>query len=956
MNKELNTKAVQLNILKHIVLILFILLSMITSIVLYQQDKAFKKLHKITHESIHKSIQHILKHNTRHYRFLLQRLSQTTNIKQYIIDEDTEAIYNILRPKLESLQKENKYFKTLHIIKEDGTSLLRVHKKEYSGDNLVNTRPMVKNIVTNQKIISGFETGKHSTVFRVIIPIFDNGKYIASMEIGINPNYFIEKISEIINEKGALFIHNENLKLYSKKSDFSIQDFKLQTQLDNNELNILKQLPKGYNFEDNIQVKLPNKTYKIHTISATGFKGDIYAKYIFIQDITEPLKQQYYTRIYLVLTIIFFVIIVFLVIRFYLNKFSKQVDKFYIRTIHKINFNKEYLKAVEDNSSNIIVTSFGKQLFSANRRFFEFTGFNTVEDFSKKYDCICDLFIIKDNYLQKYIKGKYWIEYIVRNPDKIHKAIMLKNGEEHIFQVTSAKLHLDENNRCVATFVDITQLEKLQSRYEIAINGSNDGLWDLDILTNKPYFSPRWKSMLGYKEDEIENSFQAWEDLLHPDDVQKTLLDIESSLKSSDVPYENIHRLLHKDGHWVWILTRGKVIFDEDGQAVRMVGFHTDITKTKELEFQLKENQDMYLDFFEHTKSANIIYKTEDDGKTFVIKDLNHLVEELEHVKKKDIINKRVDEVFSGVEEFGLLDIFKEVYETGKPYKMPTTLYEDNKLIGWKENYIFKLSNGDIVASYEDRTKEKELEAELGKQEELMIAQSRHAAMGEMISMIAHQWRQPLSIISMGANHIMADIELDTLENDSLQQQAKEIIDQTQELSKTIDDFKNFFRPIKSVENILPEDIFDETLKVVGKSLENNDIEVIKEFNNGKKIQTFSRELMQVFINIIKNAKEVLIQNDIEHKKIVLSIDEANDYININICDNGGGISKDVIDKIFNPYFSTKDEKTGTGLGLYMSKTIVEKHLNGTINVFNREDGACFIIRLPVKMKGIINE
>ncbi|MEA3384015.1 MAG: HAMP domain-containing sensor histidine kinase [Campylobacterota bacterium] len=240
-------------------------------------------------------------------------------------------------------------------------------------------------------------------------------------------------------------------------------------------------------------------------------------------------------------------------------------------------------------------------------------------------------------------------------------------------------------------------------------------------------------------------------------------------------------------------------------------------------------------------------------------------------------------------------------------------------------------------------------------QEEIMIAQSRHAAMGEMISMIAHQWRQPLSVIAMGANNIIADIELDMLDEKALHDGSMKILEQTQELSKTIDDFKNFFRPIKTVEDIYPEDIFNDAFNVIGKSLQNNEIVVIKEFKNGKKIKTYSRELMQVFINIIKNAKEVLVENKIKDKKIYITIKDTENLIEISICDNAGGIKPDIIDKIFNPYFSTKHEKNGTGLGLYMSKTIIEKHLHGKIEVRNSNDGACFTIKLPREVSSTQN-
>jgi len=255
--------------------------------------------------------------------------------------------------------------------------------------------------------------------------------------------------------------------------------------------------------------------------------------------------------------------------------------------------------------------------------------------------------------------------------------------------------------------------------------------------------------------------------------------------------------------------------------------------------------------------------------------------------------------------------------------------------------------NSDTLVIFNDITELEIAMTELKEKDEIMMAQSRQAAMGEMISMIAHQWRQPISAISMGANNILADIELDMVDTESLRTGSLNILRQTQELSKTIDDFRNFFRPEKMSEEVLVEDVFKETFSVLGKSLENNNIEVKKEFHSTSKIETYSRELMQVFINILKNAKEALVENRAENREIDISIKDSLDMVVIDICNNGGIIPENIMDKIFNPYFSTKDEKNGTGLGLYMSKTIIEKHLKGTLTVTNIADGVCFKISLP---------
>ncbi len=259
-----------------------------------------------------------------------------------------------------------------------------------------------------------------------------------------------------------------------------------------------------------------------------------------------------------------------------------------------------------------------------------------------------------------------------------------------------------------------------------------------------------------------------------------------------------------------------------------------------------------------------------------------------------------------------------------------------------------------VILVFRDATKEHEMRKkaknELIAKDELMISQSRHAAMGEMISMIAHQWRQPLSVISMGANNIIMDIELDEINNKTLKSNAKLITNQTQELSKTINDFRDFFKPKKEIEELPVKNLFKETFKIIEKSLENNNIEVITQFNSNKTIHTYSRELTQVLINILNNAKEALTEDNIKEKKIFISAQSTLNNIHINICDTGGGLKEELIKKIFDPYFSTKNEKNGTGLGLYICKIIVEKHLEGTIKAYNKDAGMCFEINLPFKI------
>ncbi len=233
-----------------------------------------------------------------------------------------------------------------------------------------------------------------------------------------------------------------------------------------------------------------------------------------------------------------------------------------------------------------------------------------------------------------------------------------------------------------------------------------------------------------------------------------------------------------------------------------------------------------------------------------------------------------------------------------------------------------------------------------------LIQQSRMAQMGEMISMIAHQWRQPLGIIAVIVSNLklisqFKDFDLgQKQEAEKYEEAVNEKMDHIDRLVKslttTIDDFRNFYKPNKQSDTIKLEEVCIKSLSIINSSLISNNIKVIEEYSSDDVLKIYTNEMIQVVLNILKNAQDNFLEKDIKEPYIKIS---TNDKV-LSICDNGGGIPEDVIDKIFNPYFSTKEEKNGTGLGLYMSKTIVEEHHNGKLVVENTHDGVCFKIEL----------
>ena len=243
---------------------------------------------------------------------------------------------------------------------------------------------------------------------------------------------------------------------------------------------------------------------------------------------------------------------------------------------------------------------------------------------------------------------------------------------------------------------------------------------------------------------------------------------------------------------------------------------------------------------------------------------------------------------------------------------------------------------------------------ELRQKDEILLKEYRMAEMGEMLSMIAHQWRQPLGAINsaiMGVEVKLASgkFNLDD-KNDRekflvfLEKKHHSINDYVHYLSTTTDDFRNFFNPNKSKTTVSLTAPVEHALSIIQIPMQNSGIKIVKEYQVDTKLSIHQNEVMQVVLNLLKNSEDNFIVKNISDPKVTITTRKDNGKLIISICDNGKGISEDIIDKIFDPYFSTKDEKNGTGLGLYMSKIIIEDHHDGILNVRSTKDGVCFEI------------
>jgi PAS domain S-box-containing protein len=272
----------------------------------------------------------------------------------------------------------------------------------------------------------------------------------------------------------------------------------------------------------------------------------------------------------------------------------------------------------------------------------------------------------------------------------------------------------------------------------------------------------------------------------------------------------------------------------------------------------------------------------------------------------------------------------------GGYYWISTTItpeydHEENNVIGY-------------LAVRQDITSEKELEANTKK----LYEAEKLASLGEMIGNIAHQWRQPLSALSSTASSIKVENELGLLSKDDINKKMDLMINKTNFLSETINTFRNFLKSDKTYKKLVLEDEIQDALNVVSSTLANNNIPINNMIGKDSKteVNIVSGELPQVMVNIFNNAKDILLEKNVQNPWIKLELSKDGEKNIISIEDNGGGIPEDILPKIFDPYFTTKHQSQGTGLGLHMSYKIITDSLHGNLYVKNTENGAKFFIVL----------
>ena len=373
-----------------------------------------------------------------------------------------------------------------------------------------------------------------------------------------------------------------------------------------------------------------------------------------------------------------------------------------------------------------------------------------------------------------------------------------------------------------------------------------------------------------------------------------------------------------------------------------------DITFLSETNYKLEmakknlseKNEELRL-ILDTTMEAIIIFKDNS------VVDCNKIAIELFNKQMKyELINKSFDDLINNKNS----DIFneKEPFETNLTREDGS---EFSAIINIKNtslnNQIFQIVT---IANIED----------LKRKENLMAEQSKLAAMGEMLGNIAHQWRQPLNIISMSSSNLKLKNDMGELNSSTLRESLSLILKTINHLSDTIETFNDFLKTDKEKSIFNVNDNIKNSISLVDNFFKNFNIDIVLELDDDVFLNNLANEFSQAFINILNNAKDAIVLNlkDNESGLIKIKTKKIDNFIEISILDNAKGIEKDILNKIFEPYFTTKHKYQGTGLGLYMTRKIINSSMGGEITVQNKKfvhnqkkyEGAEFKIKIPIKL------
>ncbi|MDM8535250.1 PAS domain S-box protein [Desulfobacterales bacterium HSG17] len=553
-------------------------------------------------------------------------------------------------------------------------------------------------------------------------------------------------------------------------------------------------------------------------------------------------------------------------------------------------------------------------------------------------------------------------------PVKIYQDKNFSNYyENYIFKIPSGEI--------VTIYNDVTdqknaemELKASKERFELAMRFANDGLFDWNLETNDIYFSPAWKKMLGYNDNEILNDFSEWERLTAPQDIKESWVMLNEVLEGKRDRFEKEFKMQHKDGHWVDILSRANIVSDEKGKPVRLLGTHVDITERKQAENELQRLRNLLSNIINSMPS--VLVGVDRDG---VITQWNRQAENVTGIKAENALGQLLEETFPQLApEMEKVHSAIETLETQKDLRVESIF--NNKPL-FTDVIVYPLiSNGaeGAVIRVDDVTERVNLE-------EMMIQSEKMLSVGGLAAGMAHEINNPLAGILQNTQVMRNRISGELQKNKLVAQECNLTIEGIEEymnkrgilkMMNSIEESGK--RAAKIVENMLLfsrksessfalynlGELLDKTIELaendydLKKKYDFRQIQIVREYDSFvPEVPCEATKIQQVFLNILKNGAQAMSENKEEGKVpcFILRLKSKENMVCIEIEDNGAGMNESVRRRIFEPFFTTKEVGIGTGIGLSVSYFIITKNHNGTMSVESIPGcGTKFIIHLPI--------
>ena len=526
---------------------------------------------------------------------------------------------------------------------------------------------------------------------------------------------------------------------------------------------------------------------------------------------------------------------------------------------------------------------------------------------------------------------------------------------------------MNQNNYLKTELYEMIQ--KDSTIFDFLQENSLDGVWywDLENPQNE-WLSQKFWQILGYEAKEKKHLASEWQDLIFPEDLKKAKDNFNKHYENPQYPYDQIVRYKHKKGNTVWIRCRGSIIRDNNGKPIRMIGIHNDVSiqklneenlikKTTTLKAILDSSLNGIMAFDSYCENGEII--------DFIFTMVNKEACKIVNLKDKELIGEKLSKMINGnfkplasLNGETLFENYKEVVLTGKT-KTLEFYFESDGIKEWFRNKAVKHENG-FICTFEIITEDKLIQKKLEqrveeeikkrhKQEMMLIQKSKMALMGEMLAAIAHNWRQPLNTISLLSASISKKLLKSKLTKNYIDNWSTSMNNQLNFMSQTIDDFRDFYTPKEDLKNTQLKKIILKVIFLIDHQLKINNIKIEIDIPDSIFIICLENQLQQALINILSNSKEAIINKNIDNGLILISANKHDSYIDLIIQDNGGGVeNEEILLSIFEPYFTTKSNSQGTGIGLYMTKIIIEQNMKGKVEVISIKHGLKFIIKMPI--------